>query len=220
MEKEHTLSNNRWKAIMTQKIILIDYGLGNHRSVQKAFNRIGIDCVVSNNLLEITEAPKLLLPGVGHFSNGMAKLREYKLIEALNEAVLVKKIPILGICLGMQLMTSFSEEGNENGLSWINATTRKLGHSIQQLKIPHMGWNNLIINETSQLFKGITEKDLFYFVHSYYVNCNNQNDVAGKTSYGNKFDSSFQHENIFGCQFHPEKSHDAGLKILKNFSNL
>lgn len=201
-------------------IIVIDYGLGNLRSVQKAFNRIGIDCKVSNNPSEVLKASKLLLPGVGHFSNGMAKLRENSFTEVLGEAVLVKKTPILGICLGMQLMTSYSEEGNEKGLGWLGASTLRFNQSVQQLKIPHMGWNNLDIKDATPLFKGISEKDLFYFVHSYYVNCNNQNDVAAKTSYGNTFDSSFQHENIFGCQFHPEKSHDAGLKILKNFSNL
>jgi imidazole glycerol-phosphate synthase subunit HisH len=200
--------------------LIIDYGLGNLRSVQKAFNRIGVDCYISNKPYEINKASKLLLPGVGHFSNGMAKLKENKLIEALNEAVLVKKTPILGICLGMQLMTAFSEEGNETGLGWVDAGTHRFNKSVQQLKIPHMGWNNLDIKEESLLFKGITSLDLFYFVHSYYISCSNENDETAKTTYGNTFISSFQHENIFGCQFHPEKSHDAGLRILKNFSSL
>jgi imidazole glycerol-phosphate synthase subunit HisH len=149
----------------------------------------------------------------------MQNLRERGIYKALNEAVLEMKKPILGICLGMQLMTEFSEEGNCSGFGWINAKTKKFSFPAGRIKIPHMGWNNLSINKTDSLFKAITVDDYFYFVHSYFVSCTDYNEVLTETIYGNKFVSSFKKENIFGCQFHPEKSHDAGLLVLKNFAN-
>lgn len=201
-------------------IVIIDYGMGNLRSVQKAFERIGIPAIISASVNDIQTADKLLLPGVGHFEQGISNLKNRGLVEVLNDVVLEKKKPILGICLGMQLMTEFSEEGNCNGFGWIKANTQKFLFEGNDLKIPHMGWNNLSIRNTDSLFKDITNENFFYFVHSYYVFCANENNILADTNYGSSFVSSFQNENIFGCQFHPEKSHDSGLLILKNFAFL
>ena len=201
-------------------ITIIDYGMGNLRSVQKAFERIGISVNISDSVDEIVKAEKLVLPGVGHFERGINNLKKRGLFEVLNDAVLEKKIPIIGICLGMQLMTEFSEEGNCEGFGWIKGKTTKFHFQENKLKIPHMGWNNLSIIKTDSLFNGITSENFFYFVHSYYVSCSDDSDVLAETNFGNKFVSSFQRKNIFGCQFHPEKSHDPGLKVLSNFVKL
>lgn len=199
-------------------ITVIDYGMGNLRSVQKAFQRIGHNANISSNSKDISKSDKLILPGVGFFEKGVHNLKENCLWDVLNELVINKKIPILGICLGMQLMTEFSEEGNTNGFGWIKGVTKKFVQIDKKFKIPHMGWNNLSIINDKTLLKGITNTDFFYFVHSYFVTCNNMEDIVSETFYNNKFVSVFQHNNIFGCQFHPEKSHDAGLMILKNFA--
>ena len=201
-------------------IVIIDYGMGNLRSVQKAFERIRVPVKISTKIDEIVHAEKLVLPGVGHFEHGVSNLKDKGFFDALNEVVFEKKIPILGICLGMQLMTEFSEEGNCNGFGWIKAKTQKFSFKNNGLKIPHMGWNNLTIRNKNSLFRDITTDNFFYFVHSYYVSCDNEADVLTETNYGNKFVSSFNKDNIFGCQFHPEKSHDSGLLILKNFAFL
>ena len=139
-----------------------------------------------------------------------------QLLDVLNEAVLVNQTPILGICLGMQLMTKHSAEGDVKGLGWIEAATKHFAFDNSELKIPHMGWNNLSIIKKDSLFKNISDEDFFYFVHSYYVNCKDSTDVSATTDYGHSFISSFEKENIFGCQFHPEKSHDTGLNLLNN----
>ena len=199
-------------------MVIVDYGMGNLRSVQKAFERIGINAKITSNVSEIISAEKLILPGVGHFAVGISNLIDRGLFDALNEAVLNKKIPILGICLGMQLMTEFSEEGNCEGFGWIKGKTTKFTFENNGLKIPHMGWNNLTIKKNDTLFKSISNNTFFYFVHSYHISCDNEDDILTYSHYGNNFVSSFQNGNIFGCQFHPEKSHDAGLQVLKNFA--
>jgi glutamine amidotransferase len=152
----------------------------------------------------------------------MDKLRHLDLIELLNNKVLVEKTPILGICLGMQLMTGFSEEGNVAGLSWVDAKTVRfpLDFAERKIKVPHIGWNNTTWNSNHLFGNNITTDDLFYFVHSYYVTCRNRQDSLFESSYGLSFDSGFMHENIIGVQFHPEKSHKSGLKLLQNFINL
>jgi glutamine amidotransferase len=201
-------------------IVIIDYGMGNLRSVQKAFERIRVPVKISSDYDEILESNKLVLPGVGHFAKGISNLKESGLFDVLNEVVLEKKKQVLGICLGMQLMTEFSEEGNCEGFGWIKAETKKFAFQGNGLKIPHMGWNNLLIKNAASIFKDINSDNFFYFVHSYYVTCDNENNVLAETNYGNKFVSSLHKDNIYGCQFHPEKSHDVGLKVLKHFAEL
>ena len=204
-------------------VTIIDDGLGNLRSVQKAFERLNVKAIITNDIKEIAEAEKLVLPGVGHFVKGMHYLKELKLIDILNTKVMLDKTPILGICLGMQLMTEFSEEGNCEGLGWIEAKTIRFNYNGNGtghgLKIPHMGWNDIRFVKSTALKNELETSSSFYFVHSYYVNCKDENDRLTRTEYGIEFDSGFQRENITGVQFHPEKSHAAGLKLLKNFIN-
>lgn len=203
-----------------KKITIIDYGMGNLRSIQKAFERLRVQTIISSNNDEILEANKLVLPGVGHFESGIKNLRTSGLVDILNEMVLRDKTPILGICLGMQLMTENSEEGNLAGLGWVKAKTKKFSFSDKLLKIPHMGWNTLSIINPDSLLTGLRTEELFYFVHSYFIQCENKSDIISESNYGIKFVSSFKKDNIYGCQFHPEKSHDSGLKLLNNFINL
>jgi len=209
-------------------ITIIDYGMGNLRSVQKIFQRMNVQAKITNDHNEILKANKLLLPGVGHFANGMKKLEQSGLIEILNKKVLEEKTPILGICLGMQLMTKSSEEGDVAGLNWIDAQTLKFNFrpevkfpSLQAengiLKIPHVGWNSVIVKKQTSISKQINADDSFYFVHSYFVKCNNAQDVLFETAYGSNFVSGFEKENIVAVQFHPEKSHQSGMKLIQNF---
>ena len=199
-------------------VVIIDYGMGNLRSVQKAFERIKVPVKVSSNSADILSADKLVLPGVGNFERGVGNLKERKIYEDLNEMVLSKKKPILGICLGMQLMTEFSEEGNCKGFGWIQAKTQKFKFQSNELKIPHMGWNNIITKKNDLLYEGVDQNTFFYFVHSYFITCNQEVDIITETNYGLNFVSSFRNDNVYGCQFHPEKSHDSGLILLRNFA--
>lgn len=201
-------------------IVIVDYGMGNLRSVEKAFLRSKIQVIISSDPKLILRAKKLVLPGVGHFERGINNLKEKGLFEALNEAVLKEKITILGICLGMQLMTEYSEEGNCEGFGWIKVKTKKFSFEDNKFKIPHMGWNNLNIRRENHLFSKIDNDSFFYFVHSYCVTCEYSEDILTETIYGGCFVSSFNKGNIYGCQFHPEKSHDAGLQVLRNFAEL
>ena len=202
-------------------IVLIDYGMGNLRSVQKKFIMVGADVKISSDPKVITNANKLVLPGVGHFNNGIKKLKESKIWESLNKKVLVEQTPILGICLGMQLMAKYSEEGEVEGLGWFDANVIKFQvKNHLKYKVPHIGWNNTIIAKKSELFHGIPTNALFYFVHSYHVICKNHEDILTTTEYEYQFTSSIQKDNIYGTQFHPEKSHDWGELVFQNFVNL
>lgn len=193
--------------------------MGNLHSVYKAFKRVGAEAEVISSPVGIEKYDKIVLPGVGDFKRGMENLSVAGFPEVIKRQIIEKQIPILGICLGMQLLTSFSEEGNAKGLNLIEAKTihfRNLGVSAE-LKIPHIGWNSIVGDPSGSLFAGC-EDSLFYFVHSYAVVCSNESDVLCKTSYGVTFHSGIQKGNIIGLQFHPEKSHKDGLKILKNFA--
>jgi glutamine amidotransferase len=203
-------------------ILIIDYGLCNLRSVQKAFERIDTDAFISADPHDISKADKLLLPGVGSFARGMENLSKLGWVQPLREAVENKKMPLLGICLGMQLLTDHSEEGNANGFGWIKGHTSHFSSLIGSgaQKIPHMGWNSLEIVQDHPLLKGIDTSDSFYFVHSYYVKASNRENQLAHVEYGKSFDAAIFNDNIFGVQFHPEKSHTAGLNLLKNFSKL
>jgi imidazole glycerol-phosphate synthase subunit HisH len=198
-------------------IIIVDYGMGNIRSIINKISGAGFEAEVSFEIDKIKNADKLILPGVGHFLNGMKKLNERHLIDILNKKILHDKTPILGICLGMQLFTSFSEEGNVKGLGWIDAETVKFKLNDIHHKVPHIGWNSIEQKKDSPLLKNLDLQGHFYFVHSYHVVCNEPKDILTSTIYGYEFTSSIQRENIFGTQFHPEKSHDLGEQILMNF---
>lgn len=200
-------------------IVVVDYGMGNLRSVQKAFERIKIPVQISSHGDDIARADKLILPGVGHFRNGMENLKKLGIISILNEKVIAEKTPILGICLGMQLLTRYSEEGDCEGLGWIDTKTKAFEHNdgASDLKIPHMGWNTIRLLSKHSLFNGHKPEKPFYFVHSYYVPCSPQYCLAS-TEYGIEFSSVIYKDNIFGTQFHPEKSHRQGLRLLENFA--
>ena len=201
-------------------ITIINYGMGNLGSIQNMFKRIGVPSKISSDINEISKAEKILLPGVGAFGAAMSLLKDKNMIDVLNYKVLDKKIPLLGICLGMQLITNSSEEGNVKGLGWVNAETKKFHFQDNSLKIPHMGWNFINIKENSTLVQNLDNASKFYFVHSYYVECANPENVVATTFHGNNFHSIIQNENIFGAQFHPEKSHKFGMQLLTNFSKI
>ena len=200
------------------KIIIIDYGAGNIKSIQFAFKRLGYEAKLSNAIEEIKAADKIIFPGVGHFSKAMENLKKLNVIQSLNEKVLEKKTPVLGICLGMQLMALSSEEGKSNGLGWFDATVRKFNIKDKlNFKVPQMGWNTISINKKSDLMKNIPDQSEFYFIHSFYIKCNKEEDILNTTVYESEFVSGIQKDNIFGVQYHPEKSHEIGEKIFKNF---
>ena len=202
------------------KVIIIDYGMGNIRSVLNKIYRAGQEAQVSNDPDLIKGADKLILPGVGHFYNGMKKLLESNIVEILNEKVQNDKIPILGICLGMQLFTLYSEEGGTEGLGWLDAKTVRFNLNDIRFKVPHIGWNSIEQKKESPILKGIPDNSFYYFVHSYHVKCHNFKDILATSNYGYEFVSAVQQDNIYGTQFHPEKSHEWGEKMLTNFLNL
>ena len=206
---------------MSSKLVIVDYGMGNLNSVKRILDRMKVNAVVSSEPKEIETSDKLILPGVGHFGKAMSNLRELNLLDTLHEAVLIKKKPILGICLGMQLLTQKSEEGDSEGLGWFDAEVVKFKVSdTLKYKIPHMGWNQIFLKSDSSLMKNIPDLSEFYFVHSYYVKVKNQTDLLNETEYDDVFTSAIEKDNIFGVQYHPEKSHDAGAQLMKNFIEL
>jgi glutamine amidotransferase len=196
-------------------IVVVDYGMGNVRSIEKIFDRLEVPIRCSADAAEMRSAKALILPGVGSFGEGMKNLRERGLIPVLSEQALERKVPVLGICLGMQLMSCFSEEGNVEGLGWVRATTRRFP-AEPPVRVPHVGMNRVAAGGL-RLFSGIPADSSFYFVHSYYVSCEDSAIITGKTTYGIQFDSALEAGNIFGVQFHPEKSHQPGLELYRNF---
>lgn len=202
-------------------IVIIDYGMGNLRSVYNKFKRMDVDCLISSKKEDIESSEKLILPGVGHFKYGMENLDKLNLIDLLNKKVINEKTPILGICLGTQLFCSHSEEGNCAGLGWLNAEAVRFNVSDKlKYKVPHMGWNDVKVKCSNSIDKVITSTDKFYFVHSYHLKCNDQADVWMTTEYDYEFVSAVRKDNIYGTQFHPEKSHDAGYELLKKFAEM
>lgn len=201
-------------------ITIVNYGLGNLGSIFNMLRHIGAKSVIASDPEQIKDAEQLILPGVGHFDKGINELIRSGLKEILDMKVLKEKVPILGICLGMQLMTKSSEEGSLHGLGWIDAVTKKFRFENNGYKIPHMGWNTVSISNKNILLQDSTSEQRFYFVHSYYVKVYRPENSIMKTRYGIEFDSGINSGNIFGIQFHPEKSHKFGMNLLKKFSEL
>lgn len=201
-------------------IAIVDYEMGNVGSVFNMLRKLRVKAQITKNSDDIAAADKLILPGVGHFDKGMANLKQHDLIGVLNEQVLEHKKPVLGICLGMQMMTRGSEEGSMPGLGWVAADTLRFTPQ-DDLKIPHMGWNQTRSTSNAKLFSHSTEDfERFYFVHSYYVKTDNSQDVAAYCNYGHDFVAAFEVNNIMGVQFHPEKSHVFGMNLFKRFVSL
>lgn len=202
-------------------IVIVDYDMGNVGSIANMLKRIGFDAVVSRDPDRITSADKLILPGVGAFDTGMTNLDRFGLLPALEEKVVRGGTPVLGICLGMELLVRGSEEGACAGLGWIEGRTVRFRFTDGQgdLNVPHMGWNNVRPVAGAKTLAALTADARFYFVHSYHVVCDRENDVAGWTHYGYEFASVVERGNVMGTQFHPEKSHRFGMQLLTNFAS-
>jgi len=200
-------------------ITIIDYRTGNLNSIRNMIKKIGATSAVASTPEDVLRAEKLIIPGVGAFDAGMGRLEESGLIPALNEKVLGEHTPILGVCLGMQLMTTGSSEGTLKGLGWMDATTVRFDQTKDPgLKVPHMGWNVASPVKQSPLLQDMPDEARFYFVHSYYVRCNNPEDRLLFVTHGTTtFDAAFERGHIRGVQFHPEKSHKFGMWLLRNF---
>lgn len=198
-------------------IVIVDYGVGNVGSVHNMLRKIGAKARVSGSAADVSAADKLILPGIGHFGRGMGKLKDTGLIPVLEEHALVRRKPVLGICLGMQMMTRGSQESETPGLGWVDATTQRFA-GTPDLRVPHMGWNVVRPRNGSRLFDTqASEPERFYFVHSYYVRTKDPQHVAADCLYGTEFAASFEVGNLYGVQFHPEKSHLFGMALLSRF---
>lgn len=202
-------------------IVIVDYGVGNLASIRNMFKKIGADAEISSDPAVIRDAKKLILPGVGAFDTCAQKLADSGLIPVLNEQVLTKKTPVLGVCVGMQLLFAGSEEGVLPGLSWIGGRVIKFRPEQLPagLKIPHMGWTDVNLKKPSKLFEPMHDEPRFYFVHSYYASATHPEDILVDADYGIRFTAAVERENIMGVQFHPEKSHKFGMQLLANFAN-
>jgi glutamine amidotransferase len=197
-------------------ITIIDYKMGNLGSIANMLKRIGCESLITSDVAEIEKASMVVLPGVGAFDKAMENLNSLNLVEVLNKKALIEKTPVLGICLGMQLMAKGSEEGKLPGLKWFDAQVVRF--TTTKLKVPHMGWNTINIVKPDRIFNDFYNEPKFYFVHSYHIACNDKEDILA-TEYEYEFASAVVKDNITGVQFHPEKSHKYGMKLLQNWVN-
>ena len=201
-------------------VTIIDYGVGNLNSIKNMLKKIGIEAVISSTTADIESADKLILPGVGSFEYGMNKLRRSPFFDILQQKVLKNKTPILGVCLGAQLLLNGSEEGQSvPGLGWIEGKALRFdqGKMADNYKVPHMGWNELQVKKESRLFTDMYNNQRYYFVHSYHMACYQEADILAESNYSYNFVAAVEKENILGVQFHPEKSHKFGMKLYENF---
>jgi glutamine amidotransferase len=203
-------------------IAIINYGLGNIKAIGNIYERLNIPFKIISEPDQLKHSEKLLLPGVGAFDEAMTLLNQSGLRSALEYAALVNKIPVLGICVGMQMLAGTSEEGKLPGLGWIDGEVKKIDKTTLEYKpkLPHLGWNSIKIKKTHDLLGSISEEDGFYFLHSYYFHCHNEQNILATTFYGKEFVSVINNDHIYGVQFHPEKSHSNGIQLLKNFAEL
>lgn len=203
-------------------ITLIDYGVGNIYAFQNVYKRLNIPTKISKTSQDLIGAEKLILPGVGSFDYAMSQLNASGMRDKLDELVIEKKVPVIGICVGMQMMGNKSEEGKLEGLKWIDSKVLKFDERLIQhrTKLPHMGWNDVIPVKEHPLFYGLEKDAIFYFLHSFYFQCNNVDESIAISNYGVSFTSAVNRDNIYGIQFHPEKSHQYGEKLLQNFAKL
>lgn len=202
---------------------IINYGSGNLQAIKNIYNRLNLPAYIADSAKDLDKAERLILPGVGAFDETMGKLETSGLINKLNELVLEHKVPVLGICVGMQIMAKRSDEGISDGLGWFDANVEKLNSRNKKgeaVLLPHMGWNSVEQQRSNHLFHGIDPEKGFYFLHSYHFVCENDEDILAKTNYGDVVTSAVSSSNIYGTQFHPEKSHSNGIKIFKNFSEI
>jgi glutamine amidotransferase len=203
-------------------IYIVDYGLGNIRAFQNMYKRLGIEARTAKTPVELRAASKLILPGVGAFDHAMERLQSSGMREALDDMVLVRKVPVLGVCVGMQMLAKSSDEGSLDGLSWVSGRVRSLGSlpGADKLPLPHMGWNDVQPRAGARLVVAAKDPLRFYFLHSFYFDCADGKDVAATTEYGSAFCCAVESGNVFGVQFHPEKSHHHGVSLLKRFVEL
>lgn len=202
-------------------IAIIDYGVGNIKAFANVYKRLNLDYKIVSTVEQFSDLTKIILPGVGSFDHAMSKLQDSGMRESLDYFVLEKKIPVLGICVGMQMLANSSEEGTLPGLGWISGTVKKFKFDdLNPMPLPHMGWNQVRFKKKNQLFNDLEIDARFYFLHSYYFECDEPENVIGASEYGFNFDSIVNKDNIYGIQCHPEKSHGNGMIILKNFGAL
>lgn len=200
---------------------IIDYGLGNINAISNIYNKLKIKNFVIKSKNDFERSEKLILPGVGAFDSAMELLKKSDFILEIEKQIFTHKKKILGICVGMQIFANKSSEGKSSGLSWLDAEVKKIDNSnVNNLRLPHMGWNSINFVQNDLLFDNIDNNEYFYFCHSYYFKCRNNNNVIAETNFGHQFSSIVKEENIYGIQFHPEKSHDSGIKILYNFARI
>lgn len=200
---------------------IVDYGVGNIKAFANIYKNFDMPFQIVKCKNDFEGVDKLILPGVGAFDHAMESLNNSGMREKLDELVLEKKLPIIGICVGMQMLAENSEEGVLKGLGWINGIVKKFDRTkIKSNPLPHMGWNSLNIKNNKSILKNFEENPRFYFLHSYYFECSNKNDVLATAIYGEEFECVVNHENIYGIQCHPEKSHHNGMKLLKNFGEM
>jgi imidazole glycerol-phosphate synthase subunit HisH len=199
---------------------IINYGLGNIAAFSNVYSSLSIPHQICSNKADLKGITKLIIPGVGAFDYAMGQLINSGMKEELDTMVLERKIPILGVCVGMQMLAKWSEEGSLPGLGWIDGTVRKFQDSQipHKAPLPHMGWNNILHRDGHPLFAGLDEKKRFYFLHSYYFECADEEDIVATSDYGKRFSCAVNNKNIQGVQFHPEKSHSNGTQLLKNFA--
>jgi glutamine amidotransferase len=203
-------------------IAIIDYGLGNVRAFANVYKKLNIPALTAKCADDLKSASKLILPGVGAFDHTMQMLEKSSMRPLLEEMVRYKNVPILGICVGMQMLANSSEEGSLHGLGWIEGKVKKFNPSLlkESFCVPHMGWNTVNIVKKNALQEKLDVNARFYFLHSYYFECQNREDIIAETDYGGKFASAVNYRNVYGVQFHPEKSHYWGTQLLENFARL